>query len=83
VYERRYDNNVFYIIPVEITVESILKKLSVVPVGKTGTIPYPMLQHTGNFVGAAFDTRGGAGDGRRWWYINTWAWSWLRERGEK
>ena len=75
VYERRPDNQVFYVLPVE----SILGKLPVVPVGKTGTIPYCME----DFVGAAFDTREGAGDENRWWYINTWALSWLRERGEK
>ena len=56
---------------------------NVVPVGGTGTIPYSMRQHAADFVGAAFDTREGAGDGSRWWYINTWALSWSRERGEK
>ncbi len=65
----------FYVLPVE----SILGKLPVVPVGETGTIPYGME----DFVGAAFDTREGAGDKGRWWYINTWALSWSRERGEK
>jgi hypothetical protein len=70
---------VFYVLPVE----SILKKLPVVPVGDTGTIPYCMRQNAEAFVGAAFDTREGAGDGRKWWYINTWALSWSRERGEK
>ena len=43
-------------------VESILEKLPVVPVGETGTIPYCME----DFVGAAFDTREGAGDRSRW-----------------
>ena len=47
----------FYVLPVE----SILGKLPVVPVGETGTIPYGME----DFVGAAFDTREGAGDGGR------------------
>ncbi len=47
-------------------VESILGRLPVVPVGDTGTIPYCMLQHAEDFVGAAFDTREGAGDGSRW-----------------
>ncbi len=68
VYERRPDNQVFYVIPVE----SILGKLPVVPVGETGTIPYCMRQSAEDFVGAAFDIREGAGDGSRWWYINTW-----------
>ena len=30
-----------------------------------------MRQHAADFVGAAFDTREGAGDGSRWRYINT------------
>ncbi len=30
-----------------------------------------MRQHAADFVGAAFDTMEGAGDGSRWWYINT------------
>ena len=75
VYERRPVNQVLSVLPEE----SILGKLPVVPVGETGTIPYCME----DFVGAAFDTREGAGDGSRWWYINTWALSWSRERGEK
>ncbi len=79
VYERQPDNQVFYVL----LVESILGKLPVVPVGDTGTIPYCMRQHAEDFVGAAFDTREGAGDGSRWWYINTWALSWSRERCDK
>jgi hypothetical protein len=79
VYERNQDNQVFYVLPVEY----ILGKLPVVPVGDTGTIPYSMRQHAEDFVGAAFDTRDGAGDGSRLWYVNTWALSWSRERGEK
>ena len=66
VYERRPDNQVFYVLPVE----SILGKLPVVPVGETGAIPYCIHQHAEDFVGAAFDTREGAGEGSRWWYIN-------------
>jgi hypothetical protein len=79
VYERRPDNQVFYVLPVE----SILEKLPVVPVGETGTILYCMRQQAQDFVGAAFDTRKGSGDGCRWWYINTWALSWSRKHGEK
>ena len=45
--------------------------------------PYSMRQHAEDFVSAAFDTREGAGDGSRWWYVNTLALSWSRERGEK
>jgi hypothetical protein len=78
VYERRPDNQVFYLLPVE----SMLGTLPVVPVGDTGTIPYCMRQHAEDFVCAAFDTREGACDGSSWWYINTWALSWSRERGE-
>jgi hypothetical protein len=67
VYERLPDKHVFYVL----SVESILGKLPVVPVGETGTIPYCMRQHAEDFVGAAFDTRTGAGDRSRWGYINT------------
>jgi hypothetical protein len=79
VYESNQDNQVFYVFPVEY----ILGNLPVVPVGDTGTIPYSMRQNAEDFVGAAFDTREGACDGSRWWYVNTWALSWSRERGEK
>ncbi len=79
MYERKQDNQVFYVLPVEY----ILGKLPVVPVGDIGTIPYSMRQHADDFVCAAFDTSVGAGDGSRWWYVNTWALSWSRERGEE
>ncbi len=69
----------FYVLRVEF----ILGKLPVVPVGDTGTIPDSMWQHAQDFVGAAFDTREGAGDGSLWWYVNTWALSWSHEHGEK
>jgi hypothetical protein len=60
VYERRPDNQVLYILPVE----SIHGKLPVVPVGDAGTIPYPTrLQHTEDFVSAAFDIREGVAGG--------------------
>jgi hypothetical protein len=72
VYERRPENQVFYVLPVE----SIPGTLPVVPVRDTGTISYCMRQHAEDFVGEAFDTREGAGDGSRW------ALSWLRERCE-
>jgi hypothetical protein len=50
-----------------LSVQSILGKLPVIPVGNTETIPYCMLQHVKDFVGAAFDIHitEGAGDGRR------------------
>jgi hypothetical protein len=79
VCEHRPNNQVLYVLPLE----SILVKLPVVPIGETGTIPYCMRQHAEDFLGAAFDTRKGAGDDSRWWYINMWALSWSRERGEK
>ncbi len=59
VYERRPDNQVFYVLPVV----SILGKLPVVPVGETGTIPYCMRQHEENVVGAAFGQVTEAGGG--------------------
>ncbi len=64
-------------------VESIFGKLPVVLVGDAGTIPYCIREHAEDFLGAAFDTREGAGDGSRWWYINTRALSWSGERGGK
>ncbi len=45
LYERKRDNQVFYVRPVE----------------STGTISYSMRQHVGDFVGAAFNTRDGDG----------------------
>ncbi len=70
-------------IAVPVSCMSASRTMPVVPVGDTGTIPYSMRQHAVDFVGAAFDTRVGAGDSSRWWYVNTWALSWSRERGEK
>jgi len=32
-----------------------------------------------DFMGAAFDSEEGAGDGSRWWYVNTWGLGWSRE----
>ncbi len=66
-----------------IPVESILKKLPVVPIGDTGAIPFAMRQNARDFVDAAFDSKEGSGDGIRWWYINTWALSWSSKRFEK
>ena len=59
-------------------IESILGKLPVVPVGRTGTILFYMRDHARDFV-AAFDSSAGAGDGSRWWFVNTWAMGWSRE----
>ena len=57
-------------------VEDILGKVPVVPVGPTGTIPFSMQGHAQDFVNAIFDNSEGAGDGSRWWYINSWALGW-------
>ena len=75
IYEQRVGKETFYVLPVE----DILGKLPVVPVGPTGTIPFSMQGHEQDFVYAAFDSSDGAGDGSRWWYINSWALGWSRE----
>ncbi len=62
---------------------SVLGKLPVVLIGDMGTIPFAMRQHAEDFVGTAFDNREESGDSSRWWYINTWALSWSRERFKK
>jgi hypothetical protein len=57
---------VLYVIPIE----NILGKLSVVPLGDTGTIPH----HLSNvFPGAPGDSRPGAGNGSQVWFVNFWA----------
>jgi hypothetical protein len=58
-----------YIIPIT----SILGRLGLVPVRETATIPFSMRQETRDFTGASCDSKKGAGDGNRWWYINSWA----------
>ena len=64
-------------------VSSILGKRPVtnpvVPVGNTGTIPFSMRRSAEDFVGTAFDSAEEAGDGCRWWYVNTWGLGWSRE----
>jgi hypothetical protein len=79
MYENLHDNRVFYVL----SMESILGKLPVVLVGDTGAIPYCMLQHKEDFIGAEFDTREEGSDDSRQWFINTWALSWSCERCEK
>jgi hypothetical protein len=64
-YERRQDNQVFYVVQVE----SILGKLPGLPkdpIGDTDTISFSIRQHVGDFVSAAFNNRGGSGNGSRW-----------------
>lgn len=72
IYERRENKLVLYVVPVS----SILGKLPVVPVGDSGTLPYVMRRETADIPGAACDSKDGAGDGSRWWYVNTWALTW-------
>ena len=72
IYERRMQSQVLYVVPIT----SILGRLALVPVGDTGTIPFSMHKDTKDFPGASCDTKKDAGDGSRWWYINSWALKW-------
>jgi hypothetical protein len=72
IYERRVGLEVFYVFPIE----CILGKLPVVQVGDTGNIPFSMRRSAADFIDADFDSAEGAGDGSRWWYVNTWALGW-------
>lgn len=72
IYERKSHQQVLYVVPIA----SILSRLPVVPVGDTGTIPYSMRAETAEFPGASCDSRQDAGDGCRWWYVNSWAMTW-------
>jgi hypothetical protein len=60
-------SQVLYVVPIT----SILGRLALVPVGNTGTIPFSMRKQTRDFSGASCDSKDGAGDGNRWWYINS------------
>ena len=62
-----------------IPIKNILGKLPVVPVGSTGTVPFSMRQSAEDFIDTDFDSSEDAGDGSRWWYVNTWALGWSRE----
>ena len=72
VFERRMQSQVLYVVPIT----SILGRLALVPVGDTGTIPFNMRMESKDFEGASCDTKMGAGDGSRWWYINSAAMKW-------
>jgi hypothetical protein len=72
IYERRMQSQGLYVIPVT----SILGRLALVPVGDTGTIPFSMRKETIDFPGASCDSKMDAGDGNRWWYINSTAMKW-------
>ena len=50
--------------------------LNKVPVGDTGTIPFSMRNEKTDYPGAICDSKRGAGDGNRWWYINSTALKW-------
>ena len=41
------------------------------PVGNTGTMPFPMRKETKGFPGASSDSKDPTGDGNRWWHINS------------
>jgi hypothetical protein len=71
-YELDHRKSILYVIQVE----SILGKLPVVPVGDTGTIPHRLRNH---FSGAPDDRMPGSGDGRRMWFVNSWALGWSRD----
>jgi hypothetical protein len=64
VYELDYKKSILYVVPIH----SILGKLPVVPAGDTGTIQHRMRNV---FSGAPGDSRPGAGDGCRMWFINS------------
>ena len=67
-----YKKPILYVVPIQ----NILGKLSLVPVGDTGTIPHSMRN---TFAGAPGDRRPGAGDGCRMWFVNSWALGWSRD----
>ena len=67
IYERRMQSQVLYVVPIT----SILGRLALVPVGETGTIPFSMHKQTREYPGASCDSKDGAGDGNRWWCINS------------
>ncbi len=69
IYERKFQSNVFYVIPVI----SMSGRLPVAHVGETGTIPYSMHSEAADFPGASCDSKKNTSDGCIWWYINTWA----------
>ena len=67
VYKRSMLCQVLYVVPITL----ILGRLALVPVGDTGTILFSMRKQTRDFSGASCDSKDGAGDGNRWWYINS------------
>jgi hypothetical protein len=76
IFERRMQSQVLYVVPIT----SILRRLALVPVGDTGTIPFTMRKESKDLPGASCDTKMGAGDGSRWWYINSVAMKWAKSQ---
>jgi hypothetical protein len=72
VYKSCMQCQVLYVVPITL----ILGRLALVPVGDTGTIPFSMRKQTREFPGTLCDSKDGAGDGNRWWYINSNAMKW-------
>ena len=72
LYDLDYKKPILYVV----LIQNILGKLSLVPVGDTGTIPHSMCN---TFAGAPDDRRPGAGDGCRMWFVNSWALGWSRD----
>jgi hypothetical protein len=85
VYERRPDNQEFYVLPVE----SILGKLPVVPVGDlsyqlaTQDRFHTACVSTRRILSALHSIQEWGQVTEWWWYINTWALSWSSEHGGK
>ena len=72
VYNRSMQSQVLYVVPITL----ILGRLALVPVGDTGTILFSMHKQTREYPGASCDSKDGAGDGNRWWCINSNAMKW-------
>ena len=81
VYEPSPDKEVLYVVPSS----SILGRLPVVKAGDTGTIPFRYRTQLRNGASrydhdlARADTRPGAGDGCRMYFVNSWALGWSRD----
>ena len=61
---------------------SVLGKLPLVRAGHTGTIPYCMrgeAKERRYYPGATCDSKEGAGDGCRVWFVNSWAMQWSEQ----
>ncbi len=74
IFERRMQSQVQCVV----LTTSILGRPALVPVGDTGTIPFTMRKESKDFPGASSnsDSKLGAGEGSRWWYINSTAMKW-------